>query len=217
MTNLSELSKPVVYSLRFRNVNGEPDKTINANTTFSTLEKAKAYGLGSRYVTQDDGKIVSVRDPSQDPIVEPLYSQEYVSALKHESAVNWEAAASLNVENQELKKRIAELEAIRADASQVFKEIGNELGCNPDNESIMMAIDALKEREKRVVALAGGNAELWETMAARLEAAEAKLATPVRLPRPGFVTCSGERHYTYGADEVKGAIHAAGFTVEDKQ
>lgn len=51
-------------------------------------------------------------------------------------------------------KRIAELESIRSDASQVFKEIGNELGCNPDNESIMMAIDALKER----------------------------LATPVRLP-----------------------------------
>ncbi|MBN3976453.1 hypothetical protein [Serratia marcescens] len=40
----------------------------------------------------------------------PLYSQEYVSALKRESAVNWEAAASLNVENQDLKKRIAELE-----------------------------------------------------------------------------------------------------------
>lgn len=39
-----------------------------------------------------------------------LYSQEYVSALQHESAVNWEAAASLNVENQEMKKRIAELE-----------------------------------------------------------------------------------------------------------
>ncbi|HEM7576490.1 TPA: hypothetical protein ACGD69_004065 [Serratia marcescens] len=79
-------------------------------------------------------------------------------------------------------KRIAELEVIRTDASQVFKEIGNELGCNPDNESIMMAIDDLKKREKRVVALAGGNTELWETMAARLEAAEAKLATPVRLP-----------------------------------
>lgn len=79
---LSELSKPVAYSLRFRNMHtGEPDKTINSNTTFSSLEKAKAYGLGTRYVTQDDGKIVSVRDPSQDPIVEPLYSQEYVSAL----------------------------------------------------------------------------------------------------------------------------------------
>ncbi|MFV1478454.1 hypothetical protein [Serratia marcescens] len=45
-----------------------------------------------------------------------------------------------------LIKRIDELEAVKADASQVFKEIGNELGCNPDNESIMMAIDALKER-----------------------------------------------------------------------
>ncbi|CAI2786452.1 Uncharacterised protein [Serratia ficaria] len=52
------------------------------------------------------------------------------------------------------EQRIAELEAIRADASQVFKEIGSELGCNPDNESIMMAIDELKKR----------------------------LATPVRLP-----------------------------------
>ncbi|WP_413712694.1 hypothetical protein IBZ16_13830 [Serratia marcescens] len=45
-----------------------------------------------------------------------------------------------------LLARIEELEAVKADASQVFKEIGNELGCNPDNESIMMAIDALKER-----------------------------------------------------------------------
>ncbi len=48
----------------------------------------------------------------------------------------------------------------------------------------------------------------------RIAELEAKLATPVQLPRPGFVTCSGERHYTYGADEVKGAIRAAGFTVE---
>ncbi|NSM95617.1 hypothetical protein GVO04_07290 [Serratia marcescens] len=121
---LSELSKPVMYSLRFRNMHtGEPDKNINANTTFSTLEKAKAYGLGSRYVTQDDGKIVNVRDPSQDPIVEPLYSQEYVSALKHESAVNWEAAASLNVENQELKKRITELEAKLATPVRLLGEM----------------------------------------------------------------------------------------------
>ncbi|EPL3172239.1 hypothetical protein NOY08_002534 [Serratia marcescens] len=52
-------------------------------------------------------------------------------------------------------KRIAELEAIRADASQVFKEIGNELGCNPDNESIMMAIDKLKERLATPVRLPG--------------------------------------------------------------
>ncbi|WP_282676897.1 hypothetical protein [Serratia marcescens] len=44
----------------------------------------------------------------------PLYSQEFVAALKHKAAVNWEAAASLNVENQELKKRIAELSRLLA-------------------------------------------------------------------------------------------------------
>ncbi len=107
---LSELSKPVAYSLRFRNMNGEPDKTINANTTFSTLEKAKAYGLGSRYVTQDDGKIVSVRDPSQDPIVEPLYSQEYVSALI-QRAERLDSMLTESVQAlKETEQKIAELE-----------------------------------------------------------------------------------------------------------
>ncbi|EME1467923.1 hypothetical protein V3510_005307 [Serratia marcescens] len=305
---LSELSKPVAYSLRFRNMNGEPDKTINANTTFSTLEKAKAYGLGIRYVTQDDGKIVSVRDPSQDPIVEPLYSQEYVSALQHESAVNWEAAASLNVENQELKKRIAELEgqlqsgftpealaqeeraenaeqrvaelearlvveiepppviypgrydchamhsairragfrvagdsehvgdvdmrderaltavsdkqriaeleAIRVDSSQVFKEIGYELGCNPDNESIMMAIDDLKK----------DNTSLRDQRAGLVQAASelrAKLATPVWLTDERTLWAAEDDYDTghvrdWNANRLEQAalLKKQGFTVE---
>lgn len=117
---LSELSKPVMYSLRFRNMHtGEPDKNINANTTFSTLEKAKAYGLGTRYVTQDDGKIVSVRDPSQDPIVEPLYSQEYVSALE-KVAQYWVGQSYEWKQHAEaVEKRIAGLE------SEITNVIGN--------------------------------------------------------------------------------------------
>ncbi|OPJ96497.1 hypothetical protein [Serratia marcescens] len=100
-----------------------------------------------------------------------IYAQEYVSALT---------------------QRIAELEAIRSDASQVFKEIGNELGCNPDNESIMMAIDALKER----------------------------LATPVRLPTKYSMLHREDFHSDYQskmvfkADEVIAALHAHGLTVE---
>ena len=90
------------------------------------------------------------------------------------------------------EKRIAELEAIRADASQVFKEIGNELGCNPDNESIMMAIDDLKKR----------------------------LATPVRLPTKYSMLHREDFHSDYQstmafkADEVIAELRAAGFTVE---
>ena len=97
----------------------------------------------------------------------PLYSQEYVSALL---------------------ARIEELEAIRADASQVFKEIGNELGCNPDNESIMMAIDELKKR----------------------------LATPVRLPNKNDDEFWFDNVFQVAKFDgsVERAIRAAGFTVE---
>lgn len=129
---LSELSKPVAYSLRFRNVNGEPNKTINAKTTFSTLDEARKYGLGTRYVTLESGKIALARDPSQDPIVEPLYSQEYVSALLAElkakdNRIGWLEAIATDyvgkfqkaqdalkyaaIMSDEDKKKISELEA----------------------------------------------------------------------------------------------------------
>lgn len=169
------------------------------------------------------GRTFNATENTEPQIYESLYSQEYVSTLIQRA----ERIDSMLTESvQALKaaeQRIAELEAIRADASQVFKEIGNELGCNPDNESIMMAIDALKERERRVVALAGGNAELWETMAARLEAAEKRLATPVRLPDALIpaVHASGEpfmRPEPFGfylnRDDVIKKLRAAGFTVE---
>ncbi|MGP0902058.1 hypothetical protein [Serratia sp. CY76391] len=85
------------------------------------------------------------------------------------SHVKAELYFALLAELEAKDKRIAELEAIRADASLVFKEIGNELGCNPDNESIMMAIDELKAQVK-----------VWESAAtkhlARAEEAEQRIA-----------------------------------------
>ncbi len=42
------------------------------------------------------------------------YTDQLIEALEkaqHEARVDWEAAASLNVENQELKRRITELES----------------------------------------------------------------------------------------------------------
>ncbi|HGM5436065.1 TPA: hypothetical protein ACKPY3_003419 [Serratia marcescens] len=184
---LSELSKPTAFV-----VTGGTLYQDRAFTDKSTAERSKA-------------------DRHDGAVIEPLYSQEYVSAL----------LAELEAKD----KRIAVLEAIRADSSQVFKEIGNELGCNPDNESIMAAIDELKEREKRVVALAGGNAELWETMAARLEEAETRLATPVDInlpeqrddsydwdgasPSEAFNTCRSICGLMF-----RQQLRAAGFTVE---
>lgn len=86
------------------------------------------------------------------------------------------------------EQRVAELEAVKADASRVFKEIGNELGCNPDNESIMMAIDALKDR----------------------------LATPVRLPvvLMGYQSDDYRIGFMEGVEKSGDEVRAAGFTVE---
>ncbi|MBH3138801.1 hypothetical protein I5M99_18520 [Serratia marcescens] len=121
---LSELSKPKAFVVTSGTLYQD-----RAFTDKSTAERSKA-------------------DRNDGAVVEPLYSQEYVSAL----------LAELEAKD----KRIAELEAVKADASQVFKEIGNELGCNPDNESIMMAIDTLKERLATPVRLPNKNDdEFW--------------------------------------------------------
>lgn len=99
----------------------------------------------------------------------------------------YDKAKKLDEELAKAEKRIAELEAVKADASQVFKEIGNELGCNPDNESIMMAIDALKER----------------------------LATPVRLKKvdSSNVPYAGDG-FNAAVDYCADRVRAAGFTVQ---
>lgn len=92
-----------------------------SNEKLSELSKPAAFIVRSplgdvayRTISQADADYIAAR---KGYISEPLYSQEYVSALQHESAVNWEAATSLVAENEELKraleakdKRIAEVE-----------------------------------------------------------------------------------------------------------
>ena len=52
---------------------------------------------------------------------------EALERAQHDSAVNWEAAASMNVENQELKQRIAELESRTVTVKSVPPEVRNAL------------------------------------------------------------------------------------------
>ncbi|WP_337064367.1 hypothetical protein [Serratia marcescens] len=206
---LSELSKPVAYDYQI----------AGACIADGHNENGKWVDWNnklSRYCPPDwmveEGKVTELK---------PLYSQEYVSAL----------LAELEAKD----KRIAELEAVTADASQVFKEIGIELGCNPDNESIMLAIDDLKatqmtgtlamiikraEEMERILEgvtpemIAGG----WTAkgISDYAKSLEAKLATPVRLPNKNddefwfdgvFQVAKFDR-------AVERAIRAAGFIIE---
>lgn len=67
-----------------------------------------------------------------------------------------------------LHNRIAELEFLRDTACKVMQEFADELGCKPDNEVILQAIDDLKnkvaELEKRRDGLVAENAALKEAM-----------------------------------------------------
>ncbi|MCA6195352.1 hypothetical protein KD741_07390 [Escherichia coli] len=67
-------AEPAAYSLILRNMEGVLNGHVNANTTFSTMEKAQAYGKGGNYVRQNDGSLQWVSDPSLDPVVVPLYA-----------------------------------------------------------------------------------------------------------------------------------------------
>lgn len=219
---LIELSKPVAYSLRFRNMNGEPDKTINANTTFSTLEKAKAYGLGTRYVTQDDGKIVSVRDPAQDPIVEPLYSQEYVSALLAELEAKDEALRAIafhvsaggynadSVDAEVFKQKI--IDGINGISDVLVKRLAELESANKSQD------DHINQQQDRIDSLEKKNGDLGRS----LGAAEKRLATPVRLPTAmfcpeeyiGSLLWSETEAYNKAISKCAEALRAAGFKVE---
>ena len=87
------------------------------------------------------------------------------------------------------RRRVAELEFIRTSADKVQREFAAELGCAGDNESILQAIEDLKQQ------------------------AESRTVT-VKLPRPGFITISGECMAVYMKGEVVAALLAAGIKWE---
>ncbi|MBH2996340.1 hypothetical protein I5M74_01855 [Serratia marcescens] len=120
-----------------------------------------------------------------------------------------ELFSALLAELEAKDKRIAELGGVCSDASQVFKEIGTELGCNPDNESIMMAIDELKK----------DNMSLRDQRAGLVQAASelgAKLATPLRFPvvLMGYQSDDYRIGFMEGVEKSGDEVRAAGFTVE---
>lgn len=150
--------------------------------------------------------------------ITPLYSQEYVSALQHESAVNWEAAASLNVENQELKKRIAELE--EEFAFIMGQNDGMVRGLEAKDKRIVALErinqaqgDHINQQQDRIESLEKKNGDLGRS----LGAAEKRLATPVRLPEtysPEPWMGPDPSGTWLEKEDVKDSIRAAGFTVQ---
>lgn len=173
------------------------------NLEIKTLLAEKVKGLETKL--WDSQQLVDAKSSSQIELRSKISSIEESS--RKDMAWRGERLCELEDSLEAAEKRIAELEAIRSDASQVFKEIGNELGCNPDNESIMVAIDDLKATQM--------TGPLKDVLKRNIEL-EAKLATPVRLPdirSDDYHETGWFQHMKYYRD-VERAISAAGFTVE---
>ena len=85
-----------------------------------------------------------------------LESSKYTDAVPHIKYGFWMAYQAGGAEMVEAlenaQQRIDELEFIRTSADKVQREFANELGCAGDNESILQAIEDLKQQaESRTV------------------------------------------------------------------
>lgn len=83
---------------------------------------------------------------------------ELVEALEkaqHEAAVDWEAAASLNVENQDLKRRIAELQSSHAKLRDVMASIHNTIRMDGAYTPLAAILNAAKRADEESASAAG--------------------------------------------------------------
>ncbi|MFH3081630.1 hypothetical protein ABK864_01225 [Serratia marcescens] len=153
---------------------------------------------------------------------QPLYSQEYVSALLAERDAFEASALALRDEWRASKKSNAFLK----------EQLAQLANFNPDwdmleacRESWREVAAALKEAEARLVAKDKRIAELSLLLAhniERSEAAEAKLATPVRLPAARFCPAEHEGSLLWSETESHNkaisdcaeSLRATGFVVE---
>ncbi|EAN6189217.1 ead/Ea22-like family protein [Salmonella enterica] len=102
-----------------------------------------------------------------------------------------EAAEKLNAEQQ---RSLEHCKFLLSSTCEVQRDFAEALGCAGDNESIMEAIDDMKQRI----------AEL-----------EAKLANPVLLPKTNGYWNEQEKAYEEAITLAKRQVRLAGFSVED--
>lgn len=138
-------AKPVVYSLIFRNMEGKLYDYVNVNTTFATMEEAQAYGKGGRYVTQGDGSIKWVADPSLDPVVVPLYTAPPVQVNSVDDDVRSVVAL---LENNEWAEHCTKTELGQRLESEITRLVGHvqpvsvASDADPSLNAMMRALDA---------------------------------------------------------------------------
>lgn len=99
---------------------------------------APGRSLADDHYSESRVTVVDVSDPDVLALVEAL------EKAQHDGAVNWEAAASMNVENQELKQRIAELEVSRNKLREGMAAIYNAICADGASTSLSAILTFVK-------------------------------------------------------------------------
>ncbi|EHR7760462.1 ead/Ea22-like family protein [Salmonella enterica] len=118
-----------------------------------------------------------------------------VESAEHTSAVDHEAACSLVEENEELKRRITEMESKNSNLRTIAHE-QNELATRVNLDSINDAVE-MDRLHKRIAEL------------------EAKLSKPVLLPKTNGYWTEQEKAYEEAITFAKRQVRLAGFNVEE--
>ncbi|MGP1065773.1 hypothetical protein ACJ8LR_18535 [Serratia sp. CY56810] len=174
----------------------------------SELSKPKAFIVTGGRAHHDWPFIIKstaerARDERKDgAVVEPLYSQEYVSALLAELEATESRLHEVATVCVTAEQRIAELEAIRAAAEKLARCKGRYH--SEQNYRTLAALFGVTTPDLPPVE---GDSE------AVIAELRAKLAVPVRLPEPYQTSCGESERYLCPV-EVAEAIRAAGFKVE---
>ncbi|WP_337047074.1 hypothetical protein [Serratia liquefaciens] len=167
-------------------------------------------------------------DDEQKVNCDPLYSQEYVSALR-EDAAKWfkafEKAVSVGARYEERmsemdadladrngiileqSKRIAELEADKRQLNEIINTEANR--ADAAEKQLVYSRYAMATWERKAIS----NFEECAKMSQCIEELEKRLATPVRLPET-YWSFDDDQNPMFDADKVIAAIEGAGFKVE---
>ena len=100
--------------------------------------------------TDRNGEFIALANPAN-----ILALVEALEKAQHEAAVDWEAAASLNVENQDLKRRIAELQSSHAKLRDVMASIHNTILMDGAYTPLAAILNAAKRADEESASAAG--------------------------------------------------------------
>ncbi|WP_421412636.1 hypothetical protein ACOMDM_13690 [Serratia plymuthica] len=173
------------------------------NNKLSELSKPVAYKFDHGVMGPGDFKYGTpqMHSTGEDENASPLYSQEYVSALRADVAKWFEVFKKAVSVGARYEERMAEMDADLADKNGVILEQSKRIA-ELEND---LGLKHIRAVEEALIFATDRNSEL-----------EAKLATPVRLPQKntGWDRDDGEDCWNNAIDACAKELRAAGFTVE---